>query len=155
MNSEILSAVFLAVVWATFSCGIVRFVRRVPYDFLGVFWVMTVFAFSLLNLFLLTKLPVPHGVMASGLAFFGPVIASYGYRGYMGNSVDSGWPKRTCGAFLVIVASMFAIWSRETSEGLVRALNDSMLAVFPFAFVVLELLISAVGILLLMQKRTG
>lgn len=81
MQSTFVFPFMLAIFWATLGCVFIRATWLVRYNIVIIFWLMTVFAFTLVNRILfLDRMLLLDALTASALAFFMPIISHFGYQ---------------------------------------------------------------------------
>lgn len=153
LSESFLFPFYLAVQWGTLGAVIVRTLWRVSYGTIYVFWLMTVFGFTLLNRGLFFEhFAWPHSVYLSVVAIFGPIIAYLGYGDPSERSADPSWGIGF-GVTIIVVAAGFTMSAKEVALSL-RALSNGVISEHGILFFsLLNVVFGLYGVSLLLRMR--
>ena len=118
--NDFITPFFLAVIWATLGCTIIRLFWQSTYDRICAFWLLTVFSFTFFNrIVVLTHFAWPTNIIVSSLAVFGPVISHFKYR--FDSSIEEEAEtlhQLLYGLFLLVSSVVLTFVTKKIIEGL-------------------------------------
>jgi hypothetical protein len=103
ITSEFSTPLFLAIVWTTLGCGVIRLRWRTTYDWVCAFWLLTVFSFTFFNrIVVLHYFAWPGFILVSALALLAPIITNFSYSATCEDAdYKERWPAMLYGLILL------------------------------------------------------
>jgi len=156
MKSAFIFPFMLASLWTTLGCLFIRKIWTVKYDAIFVFWMMTVFAFTLVNrIVFLDKMTLINAVLMSSIAFFIPILSYFGYRNLLTDFCDSEKYPAILYGFSLIISATICAFNASTIVNEIGGLNvDGYFVGFNFFSVLLvQLALASLGLFIFLRAK--
>lgn len=151
---EFITPFFLAIVWVTFGCLVIRLLWQTNYDWICIFWLVMVFGFTFFNRIILSKFPWPGNIIVTTMATLGPIIANFSYVAESKAPYEEQrWAALVYGFILMVSSVIFTLKSKIIFDDVVALSANTIGQIGLILIVLLVISLGMVGLRIIFLWR--